>query len=145
MPIYTDHPIVGTWRLLSFTNAGTATGAVIHPLGEKPNAIVIYSADGYAATIFTSADRIVPIAAQASDEEAIKLYRSMIAFAGRYHLDRDRLIYHPEISWNEMWNGTTQERLFDITADRLHVESLPSMNPLSGAKTVFSLVWERAR
>jgi hypothetical protein len=69
MPIYTDHPIVGTWKLLSFTNADTATGAVIHPLGEKPNAIVIYSADGYAATIFTSAHRIVPIAAQASDEE----------------------------------------------------------------------------
>jgi Lipocalin-like domain len=144
-PIRIDHPIIGTWRLTSFTNQDTETGAVTYPLGEQPSAIVIYSADGYAATIFTSADRKPPVAAQASDEEAIELYRSMIAFAGRYHLDGPRLTYNPEISWNQTWNGTTQERLFEIRGDRLHVRSLPSINPLTGARTVFSLVWERAR
>jgi len=49
----------------------------------------------------------------------------MIAFAGRYELVGNRLIYRPEISWNEAWNGTTQERVFEVKEDRLEVKSVP--------------------
>ena len=68
----------------------------------------------------------------------------MIAFAGRYELVGNRLIYKPEISWNEAWNGTTQERLFAVSGDRLEVNSVPAVSALTGARTVFSLLWKRA-
>jgi hypothetical protein len=116
-PKYTDHPIVGTWRLISFTEKNLETGAISYPFGEAAKALVIYGADGYVATIFTKSDRKPPVAPQAIDQEAINLYRSMIAFAGRYELDGKRLIYRPEISWNEAWNGTTQERVIEVTED----------------------------
>jgi len=142
-PLHDDYPIIGTWRLTSFTERNLETGAVSHPFGEKARAIVIYTADGYAAAIFTRADRGTPAAPQASDAEAAALYRSMIAFAGRYELDGKRLIYYPEISWNEAWNGTTQERVVEISGGRLETNSVPAISPVTGARTIFSLVWER--
>ena len=140
-----DHVIVGTWRLVSFTEEDIETKAVTYPLGERPNAWVIYAADGYAATIFTSTDRQPPAAAQATDAEAVQLFRSMVAFAGRYELQGDKLIYYPETSWNEAWNGAVQERLFEIVENQLRVRSVPAVSTLTGAKTVFSLVWEHAK
>jgi hypothetical protein len=144
-PIYSDHPIVGTWRLTSFTENNLETGAIKYPFGERAKASVIYTDDGHVATIFTATDRKGPAAAQATDQEAIDLYRSMIAFAGRYELSGNRLIYHPEISWNEAWTGTTQERVIEVSEDRLETKSVPAVSTLTGARTVFSLVWERAR
>jgi hypothetical protein len=95
------NPIVGTWRLTSFTEENLETGAVSHPFGVGARALVIYEANGYVATIFAAGDRKPPAAAQATEEEAIRLYRNMIAFAGRYELVGSKLIYRPEISWNE--------------------------------------------
>ena len=82
--------------------------------------------------------------AERRQQEAIRLYRSMIAFAGRYELVGNRLIYRPEISWNESWNGSTQERVFQVNGDRLEVKSVPAVSTLTGARTVFSLAWQRA-
>ena len=137
------HPIVGTWRLTAFTEQDLQTGAVTHPFGRQATAIVVYTAKGDVATIFAAADRKSPAAAQASDQEAIALYRSMIAFAGRYELAGEKLIYYPEISWNEAWNGTKQERFFHVSDNRLEVRSAPAISTLTGAVTVFNLVWER--
>jgi hypothetical protein len=145
IPIKSDHPIVGTWRLTSFSEQNLDTGEIRYPFGEAASALVIYEANGYVATIFAAADRKPPRAPQATDQEAIDLYRSMISFAGRYELSGNRLIYHPEISWNEAWNGTTQERVIEVSKDRLQTNSVPAISPLTGGRTVFSLVWERAR
>ena len=134
MPIHIDHSIVGTWRLTSFTENNLETGAAAYPFGEKAAAIVIYTVDGYVATIFTATGRKPPIAAPATEQEAVDLYRSMIAFAGRYELIGNRLIYQPEISWNEAWNGTTQERLFEVKGDRLEVNSVPAMSTLTNRR-----------
>ena len=145
MPVQAEHAIVGTWRLLSFTEEDIQTKRVSHPLGQRPNAFVIYGADGYTSTIFTSGDRKPPAAAQATDDEAVQLYRSMVAFAGQYEVQGDKLIYYPIASWNESWNGVRQTRLFAIDGDRLQVKSVPVMSTLTGTDTVFSLLWERAK
>jgi hypothetical protein len=52
-----SHPIVGTWRLASFTEQNHETGAVRYPFGEAAKALVIYEANGYVATIFARSDR----------------------------------------------------------------------------------------
>ncbi|MGA3000404.1 MAG: lipocalin-like domain-containing protein [Acetobacteraceae bacterium] len=142
--IEANHPIIGIWRLTRFVEQDLATGVVTHPLGPRPKAYVIYTDGGYVSTLFTATDRRVPVNAQATDEEAVGLYRSMVAFAGRYALQGDTLIYYPEISWNEAWNGTTQQRRFVVDGDRLEVRSAPVVGTLTGAQTVFSLTWERA-
>ena len=52
-PTYAGHPIVGTWRLISFTEQNLDTGAASYPFGEEAKALVIYEINGYVATIFT--------------------------------------------------------------------------------------------
>ena len=142
-PVSPDHPIVGAWQLVSFTEKDIETGTVTHPMGQRAKAAVIYTADGQVVTLFTAEDRRPPLAPLATDQEAADLYRSMIAFAGRYELTDAKLIYRPKISWNEVWNGTTQERVFDVSPSRLEVSSVPAVSALTGRMTVFSLLWER--
>src|SRR5437868_1853694 len=55
-PTYAGHPIVGTWRLISFTEQNLDTGAASYPFGEEAKALVIYEINGYFATIFTRSD-----------------------------------------------------------------------------------------
>ena len=137
-------PIVGTWRLKAFTEQEVAGAAISYPMGQHPEAMVIYTADGFAATIFTGSNRAAPTAALPSDQEAAELYRSMVAFAGRYEIAGDRLTYIPQVSWNQVWNNTRQERRFEVRDDRLYVRSVPFASALSGKQVVMAMEWERA-
>jgi hypothetical protein len=76
--------------------------------------------------------------AQSIDEQAA-LHRSMIAYAGKYSVEADRLTIRVDGSWNEAWTGTDQVRFFKVDGNRLHVNSTwaPSRNPLpSGEKPI---------
>jgi Lipocalin-like domain len=104
-PIDANHPIIGTWQLTRFVEENVATTAVTQPFGPRPKAQVIYTSDGYVSTLFTAANRRGPVNAQATDAEAVVLYRSMVAFAGRYALRGDMLIYYPGISPGDFPRG----------------------------------------
>jgi len=139
------HPIVGTWNLQSFSELDVDTKAVSYPMGEKPKATVIYTADGYVATIFTAAVRVSPAGPRPTDSEAIQLFRTMVAFAVRYEVNHKErmLIYYPEISWNEAWNGTKQIRCFELSADLLTISSAPATSTLVNAETIMTMTWNR--
>ena len=109
------NPIVGTWRLTSFTEENLETGAVSYPFGVAARAFVIYEVNGYVATIFAAGDRKPPAAAQATEQEAIQLYRSMIAFSGRYELVGNRSLPADSERGPER---TKQERdIFEVKGD----------------------------
>jgi len=139
------HPIVGTWNLRSFSELDVRTKAVSYPMGEKPKATVIYTVDGYVATIFTAAGRVAPAGPRPTDSEAIQLFRTMVAFSGRYEVnDRERMLtYYPEISWNQAWNATRQIRRFELSADLLTISSAPATSTLVNAETIMTMTWNR--
>jgi hemerythrin-like domain-containing protein len=135
------HPIVGTWSLRSFTERDIKTDAISFPMGSSPRAAVVYTADGHVATIFTATGRRAPAEPRASEAEAAQLYRSMVAFAGRYEIHDNELIYHPEISWNEAWNGTRQVRYFEMSDGLLRIRSAPAASTLLNALTDMNMPW----
>jgi hypothetical protein len=137
------HPIVGTWSLQSFTERDVGTDALSFPMGRRPKATVIYTASGHVATIFTATGREAPAGPRASDAEAAQLYRTMVAFAGRYEIHGDELIYHPEISWNEAWNGTRQVRYLEISEGLLRIRSAPAASALVNTLTEMNMTWSR--
>lgn len=137
------HPIVGTWDLRSFSELDVSTKSVSYPMGEKPKATVIYTERGHVATIFTAAGRIAPAEPRPTDPEALHLFRTMVAFAGRYEINGSELIYYPEITWNEAWSGTRQVRYFEISGDLLGISSAPAASALGGAETVMNMTWKR--
>ena len=136
--------MVGTWALRSFSELDVRTKAISFPMGDRPKATVIYTADGHVATIFTATGRAAPAGPHPTDSEAIRLFRTMVAFAGRYEIAGRELIYHPEVSWNEAWNGTRQVRTFELSADLLKISSAPAASVLGNAQTIMTMTWKRA-
>ena len=136
------NPLVGTWKLKSFVTT-TTTGEKSSPFGEHPNGYLSYSADGRMHAIGTAAGRIVPHEVVPTDEERLKLHKTMFAYAGTYSLESDKVIHHVDISWNQAWNGTDQVRFYKLTGKTLTITTARSKSPLNGREGVSVLVWEK--
>jgi Lipocalin-like domain len=67
----------------------------------------------------------------------------MVAFSGRYELNDNELIYYPEITWNESWTGTRQQRYFEISDGLLQIRSAPAASALLNTETVMTMTWKR--
>jgi hypothetical protein len=84
-----ENPILGTWKLKSFVQV-RATGERYNPFGEHPNGYLSYSSDGRMNAIVVGDNRVKPHEGEPTDEEAVKLYRTMLAYAGTYTLDAEK-------------------------------------------------------
>jgi hypothetical protein len=143
IPARAADTVVGAWRLVSLTEEETANKVVHKPLGEHPLGLIIFTADGYMAFIMADPSRKAAAAPKATDAEAAALYRTMAAYSGKYRLDGDKLTNHPEIAWNQAWNGTDQHRIVAISGNTLTVTTTPFVSPFYGAEIVSVLAFER--
>ena len=132
-------PIVGTWRLLSWTEEETGSKAVHKNFGDHPSGLVTFTADGRMMIIFTDPTRKPPAAPVATDAEAAQLYRTMVAYAGGYKTDGDKLLLYPEVSANQAFNGTEQTRFFEVKGERLQWKTTPFVSPFIARR--WSLRW----
>lgn len=118
----------------------TAAGERSTPYGENPRGYLSYSADGRMQVIGAAHGRLT--GARPTEVERAVLYDTMFAYAGTYSIEGDKVIHHVDISWNEVWTGTDQVRLFDVKGSILTLSThIP--DPVSGAATHYAVVWER--
>ena len=75
-----ENLLIGTWKLKSQVWTLTATGEKINQMGEHPNGYLSYSADGRMYAIITAETRVKPDAANPTDEQRVKLHKTMIAY-----------------------------------------------------------------
>jgi lipocalin-like protein len=137
--------VVGTWRLVSWIEEETESKAVHKNFGDNPLGFLTYTADGHMMLMFTDPSRKPAAAPKATDTEAAQLYRTMGAYAGRYTLQGEKVTHHIEISWNEAWSGTDQQRFVEVTDDQLTIKTAPFMSPYLNKQIVATLVWKRAK
>jgi hypothetical protein len=137
--------IVGTWRLVSLFEQETESKAVQKPFGDNPSGLLTYTSDGRMMTILTDPSRKPTAAAKPTDAEAARLYVTMIAYAGRYTLEGEKITHHVDISWNQAWTGTDQWRYFEMKNNRLTLKSAPLVSPFSNKEIVATAVWEQAK
>jgi Lipocalin-like domain len=135
------NPLVGTWKLQSYVL--TTTGERSTPFGEHPSGYLSYSADGRMYAIGTADDRIMPHDIVATDAERVKLHRAMFAYAGTYSVERDKVIHHVDISWNQVWNGTNQVRFYKLTGDTLTITTAYARSAYDGRESQSVLVWKK--
>jgi hypothetical protein len=140
-----DNPLIGTWALKSFVFEISGSGDRFYPLGQNAHGYISYSADGRMYTIQTVANRIKPRGLVPTDEERAKLEESMIAYAGTYTSDNGKLVHHVDISWNEAWTGTDQDRFYTVDGNTLTIKTPPLKNPVDGREGVGILVWEKIK
>ena len=137
--------VVGTWRLVSWVEEETESKAVHKLFGDNPLGFITYTSDGHMMVMFADPSRKPAAASKATDAEAAQLYRTMVAYAGRYTLEGDNVIHHIDISWNQVWNGTDQQRFVEVTSNHLTIRTPPFVSPFLNKQIVATLVWERAK
>jgi hypothetical protein len=141
----TGHGIVGIWRLLRW-EAAADDGSVLHPMGERPEGVVVYTADGTMITTVGEAGR-QPITGGdllgGPAEERLAAMRSFIAYSGSYVLDGGDVVHTVTMSLFPNWVGTQQRRHVELSADgRVLVLSTDPI-VVRGRMGVQRLTWER--
>ena len=78
-----------------------------------------------------------------TDEQRVKLHRTMIAYGGTYTVQADRVIHHVDISWNEFRTGADQVRFFKRDGNILTITTPSFKSAQDGREGRSVLVWEK--
>lgn len=136
--------LVGTWRLLTWTSEGD--DGVVHPMGEAPEGVLVYTGDGTMITTIGRADR-PPI--EGGDllagpvEQRLEAMTTFIAYAGTFHLDGGDVVHDVTMSLFPNWIGTTQRRHVALDPDGRTLELSADPFVLRGRLSTQRLTWER--
>src|SRR3954451_24353755 len=117
--------VLGTWRLQSYIREVLETGERYNQFGEDPDGYIGYSPDGRMYAIFTRKDRITPADTVPTEEEGVELLGTMVAYAGTFTLEAEKVTHHIDISWNQDWTGTDQVRFYNLDGDMLSITTAP--------------------
>jgi hypothetical protein len=135
--------LVGTWKLVLWENRST-DGRVTYPLGKDAEGLIMYGDDGYMFVAIMRARRALFDAGDllgGSAEEKAQAAETYVSYCGRYDLEGDTVVHHVKLSLFPNWVGVDQERLVEITGDRLTLSTRPIL--LEGTEQTAHLVWER--
>lgn len=135
--------LIGTWRLVAVKTKDVTTGKVSDVWGPDPMGYINYGPDGRMIVINTRSDRKRPAGTVPTAEEAADLFKGCVAYAGTYTIDGNVVTHHIDISWNEAWTGTHQERIATFDGNRVHLSTRPSPDIASGLMSVRTMTWEK--
>ena len=145
-PIAAQEVLEGTWKLVSSTRTNTTTGATTDSFGPSPLGYIMYGKDGRMMVLITRSDRPKPDNTdKMTDEQRSRLFSSMLAYSGTYKFDGKTIEHHIDLSWNQVWSGTTQVRDLKKDGDRLIYTTQPGPSPIDGSMGFATLVWEKVK
>jgi len=142
-----DDEIYGTWKLVSNQAKILDTGEIIDIAGAVPSGYVMYGRDGrMMVLIVRGSGRPKPDSlATMTDQQRADLFRSMVSYAGTYKFDGSIIEHHIDMSWNNIWTGTTQIRDVKKDGDKLVYTTRPGPLSIDGRMAVTTLVWEKVK
>jgi hypothetical protein len=141
-----DNPVIGTWKMQTYTREVLKTGARSNAFGDKPDGYISYSPDGRMYAIFGPSGRAKPAAMQPTEKEAAALHASIVSYAGTYTMEGPgKVVHHVDISWNESFTGTQQVRFFKLDGDVLTITTPPFGVPGSADESRYILVWKKVK
>jgi hypothetical protein len=111
---------------------------------ENAKGLIMYGQDRHFLVIMTDGDRPKPESIETmTDQQRSDLHRMMVAYGGTYTFDGKKVEHHIDLSWNEVWTGTTVIRDVKVEGDRLIYTSRPAPFPGDGKLSVATAVWEK--
>jgi hypothetical protein len=141
-----DEELAGTYRLISSTRKILDTGQVLNTWGKDPKGFITYGKDGRMLVLIVRNDRPRPESVEKmNDQQRIDLFRSMTAYGGTYTFDGKSVQRHIDISWNEVWTGTTVIRDITKEGDKLIYTSPAAPFTGDGKMSEVTLVWEKVK
>jgi len=139
-----DNPLLGTWRLKSFVREVAGTTERYNQLGDHPDGYINYDADGRMFVFCVSDEQPRP-RAEPTDDERIKLHKTMLAYGGTYTWAPGKVVHHIDIEWDGRRLGTDQVRFYTIEGDKLVIKTEPNKSPVDGREGVGNLTFERVK
>jgi hypothetical protein len=134
----------GTYKLVVEGRQILGTGEVV-PV-PNPQGYITYGDDGRMLVLIVRSPRPKPNSVEATtDQERAELLRTMTAYGGTYEFDGKLIKHHIDISWNEVWTGTTEVRSVTRDGDRLVYTTPPFHFHTDGKLSVNTLIWEKLR
>ncbi len=136
--------LVGRWRLVSWS-ARADDGTVTHPLGERAEGRLIYTAGGWVSVQLADGDRaslptMDPLRGS-SEAERAAAYSTYSAYCGTYQLENDVVVHRVSMSLFPNWVGTELRRQVELWGDDLVLRTPPRRD---GKKLVSNeLRWRR--
>ena len=136
---------LGTWRLISAMREEHPSGVKVEQFGPGAVGFLNYSADGRMLALLVRGDRKRPSGFPVSNEEAAGLFRGLVSYGGRWEVKGDEVFHYVDISANEIWTGTEQQRFYRFDGDRLSLSTPVNPDPIDGKMSVRSMLWERVK
>jgi hypothetical protein len=134
----------GTYRLVKTERKILETGEIEALPGEQ--GLATYGRDGRMLLLLTRGARPkAESVAKMTDQQHIELFRSMTAYGGTYNFDGKVMEYKIDISWNEVWSGTTQIRDARFDGERLILSTRPGPSGRDGRVSVTVLEWVKVK
>jgi hypothetical protein len=137
-----QNPLAGNWKLISDQAVYDNDGKPRDVLGPHPKGYLLLTPEGRMMIIASSAGRKPGL----SDAERAELWKSMVAYSGKYRIEGGDVVTTVDVSWNEAWNGTEQRRHYKLEGNRLMLVTVPQPSPFLKGKTYSAtVVWEREK
>src|SRR5919108_671417 len=116
--------LLGIWKLVACDMEYQASGArEPYFSAAPPSGYLILTPEGRMMGLIVGGDR----EPGQTDAQQAALFRTMVAYTGRYRLEDDQFITTVDVSWNEAWTGTEQVRFYTLDGDQLDI--LPAWLP----------------
>jgi hypothetical protein len=137
--------LLGTWKMVSWQHEVLATSQRTDVLGPQPVGYINYGSDSRVYAIVVGKDRPRPAKLPPTDEERVRLFSSMLAYAGTCTVDDEKVVHHIDASWNQTWTGTDQVRFYKLEGDKPIIWSAPAEDPYSGERGVYWIEFQKVR
>ncbi len=132
-----EESLVGTYRMVSFY--AEVGGSQSESMGKAPHGYFVFTRTR-AITFYTAENR--KFGTSATDKAG--LLDTLVAWAGTYRIDGDKVIFNVDTSWTENLNGTTTVSTWQRSGNRLTIASSPMPHPRDPSKTmILRSVWEK--
>ena len=137
--------ILGAWRLVSF-EFRKEDGGVTYPFGKEARGSFIYTESGRFSGQLMRIDRpkfAIADQMQGTFEEIEASYKGSISYFGTYEVDDENgvIVHYVEGSIFPNMEGTEQRRFYELTENRLQLQTPPFT--AGGERVVGVIEWER--
>ena len=141
-PTPAEHPILGHWRLLSFTEQ--RQGQWVPALDAQAQGFISYWPNGRMQVLIGGSQRPRLRGAweQVADADKALCLDGLVAYAGSYRLEEGLVRHQVEVCWIPNWQGRELVRLMSFpTPDRLLLATVPDTG--ERARPAQQVLWEK--
>ena len=142
-----QHPVVGSWRLVSSEASTVHDGEVETIVTEHPEGYIMFTPWGRMMTVCVSGPgdkKKLPM--PTCHEDFSDLWKRMLAYTGTYRIEGDEVVTNVEVSWYPHWTGTEQRRKFTLEGDKLTIVTIPQVmgtGHRAQSMVTCKVVWQR--